>query len=500
MKRGSRQIPLRPETEPSREGGCDDASVDIWAAKVFGPLVLPDERLKYRALDCLRALARKPSDSIPQACGEWASTKGAYRFLSNERVGVEALREAACLSSAQLLAGRAVVLAPQDTTSFSMPTANATEGLGLVGRNDVRGYHLHSMLFLSESGVALGLAAQRTWTRSEHVCLTPAQRKALPIEEKESRKWFETAGQARAAIRSSFGEEQRPYLIHIFDREGDIHELFADMRLHGEGFVIRSNQDRAARDANGLVGRAHRLLGRQSVLGRHEIAVRREAGRPARKAQIEVRSLALTLSPRRRHTCETKYPKTPVSLTLVEAREVNCPAGQEAVHWLLWTSEPAATLGECIRVLGIYCKRWKIEDYHLTLKSGCGMEDLRLKTLAALEKALVLYGLIAVRIVRLRDLARETPDAPCTQVLNEVEWRVLQAHVTRKPPRPGTAPPSMRQAVLWIGKLGGHLGRKGDGMPGVRVLWKGLRDLELLVDYARFFHDHPDLLNFLPSA
>ena len=487
--------PVLALPEPA-DANCEDASVDLWAAKVLEDLRLPDARLRMRALECLALLARKPTDSIPQACGSWAATKGLYRLLSNGSVRVEALRQAACLSSVSRVAGRAVVLAPQDSTSFSMSTAEATKGLGLVGKGDSLGYHLHSMLFLDTEGVAMGLAAQYTWVRETHLSLTPAQRKRMPIEDKESRKWFEMVAQVRAVMQGLLEEGQRPYLIHIFDREGDIHEIFADLRCHGEGFVIRSTHDRAARDLNGVAGRARKFVGQRPVLGCHEILVPRKGKKPARNALLELRSCPLRLAPRRRYAVETKYPKTPVDLTLVEAREVNCPDGEKALHWLLWTSEPASTLAECVAVLKIYCTRWKIEDYHLTLKSGCHMEDLRLKTMAALEKALVLYALVAVRIVRLRDLARAIPEAPCTEVLNDLEWRVLEAHATHQVPT--ARPPTIRQAVLWIGKLGGHLGRTGDGMPGVRVLWKGLRDLELLVDQAQLFLKHPNLLTPSP--
>ena len=41
--------------------------------------------------------------------------------------------------------------------------------------------------------------------------------------------------------------------------------------------------------------------------------------------------------------------------------------------------------------------------------------------------------------------------------------------------------PTIGQAVLWIGRLGRHLNRKRDGMPGVRTLWRGLHDLTLMV-------------------
>ena len=92
-----------------------------------------------------------------------------------------------------------------------------------------------------------------------------------------------------------------------------------------------------------------------------------------------------------------------------------------------------------------------------------------------------MYAPAAVRIVALRDLARRHPDVPCTEALSESEWRAPWSRIHKEPPSRTTRPPSLRQAVLWIGRLGGHLGRKDDGMPGVRTLWRGWRDLQTLV-------------------
>jgi hypothetical protein len=117
----------------------------------------------------------------------------------------------------------------------------------------------------------------------------------------------------------------------------------------------------------------------------------------------------------------------------------------------------------------------------LTLKSGCRAEALELETADRLTKAVMLYSMIAVRIVALRDLARQEPDAPCTTILSDDAWRALYAKFEKKAPDLDTPVPTVRQAILWIGRLGGHLNRKRDGMPGVRTLWRGWRDLTILV-------------------
>ena len=86
---------------------------------------------------------------------------------------------------------------------------------------------------------------------------------------------------------------------------------------------------------------------------------------------------------------------------------------------------------------------------------------------------------MAARIVALRDRAEQEPDAPATVWLSADACAVLVAKF-------GQGHAGLRltlgQAVLWIGRLGGHLNRQRDGMPGVRTLWRGLRDLTLLVE------------------
>jgi Transposase Tn5 dimerisation domain len=131
--------------------------------------------------------------------------------------------------------------------------------------------------------------------------------------------------------------------------------------------------------------------------------------------------------------------------------------------------------------LGYYALRWRIEDFHLTLKSGCQVEQLQLETANRLSKAIVTYSAVALRIMALRDLARQEPTVPCDRILNTDQWHALYAHFQGHRPSRDTPVPTIREAVKWIGRLGGHLGRKRDGMPGVRTLWRGWRDLSLLV-------------------
>ena len=103
-------------------------------------------------------------------------------------------------------------------------------------------------------------------------------------------------------------------------------------------------------------------------------------------------------------------------------------------------------------------------------------------SLDRIEELLALLSAVAARLLTLRQWARTEPYAPCTEVLSEDEWRVLWVYTRKRPLPEALSPPTMREAVRMIGRLGGHLGRKGDGMPGVKTLWLGWRDLQILVE------------------
>jgi hypothetical protein len=449
------------------------APVDLWATQVAAYATFPDQRLNTRWADVLACLAAKPADSIPQASRDCSQAKATYRFLENDRVKPEALLMSFVRATVQACRGLSVVYAVHDSTSFNYSSLKQTTGLGLL--NDIenaRGIHLHTTLALRPDGVAVGLLHQQYWVRPPGEKKVPPQQRR--IEDRESYKWL--AGlTATATAFALLPAPARPRLIHVMDREGDIHEVLEQVAGSGDSAVIRCCYNRRV---VGTPNSAHDAVRAAPLLGHTTVAVKTSDKQPARKAKLALRSLPLVLEP----SYNVDRRREPVAYTLVEAREVDfSPEVSEPLHWFLWTLEPATTLAEVQAVLSIYQLRPRIEDYHLTLKSGCRVERLELETVERLRKALVAYSGIAVRIVSLRDLARQEPEASCTQVLGEDEWQALWTHFTGQVPAARTRPPTTEQVVRWLGRLGGHLGRKRDGMPGVRTLWRGWRDLQLLV-------------------
>jgi hypothetical protein len=447
-------------------------STPVWAAQLAAATPLPDARLNTRLERLLTHVAEKPLDAFPQALPDWHQAKATYRFLANDRVESNALLTGLRDTTVSAVSCLPLVYVIHDTTTCSYSSLKQTTGLGYV--NDLeaaRGLHCHSSLAIRPDGVALGLLHQHYWARLE---LRKTRAQDRDLGDKESIKWLHGLDATKQAL-DTLPAEQRPRVVHIMDREGDIHEVFAKVRSWGHGAIIRRYRNRSVAEEP---GDADEAIWRAPVLARVRLKLPASHGRKARTAVVELRAQEMTLTPH----CHVERGRQPLRLTMVAVREVSTPpAGDEPIKWLLWTTEPARTKKQVLAVVRTYALRWRIEDFHLVWKQGCRVEQLQLQTRARLEKALLLYAGVAVRLLRLRDLARQEPEAPCTEVLSEEEWRALYVHVTGEAPSTQTPVPTVAQAVKWIGRLGGHLGRKRDGMPGVRTLWRGWRDLAVLV-------------------
>lgn len=425
-------------------------------------------------------MAARPQDSFLQATESWGEAKGAYRLIGNDAVTLEALQAAGRNAAVEACRGRAVVLAVSDTTALNFTTHRATAGLGPIGEQRYRGLLMHSTLALTSDGVPLGVLRQEMWARKDEEYGSRHARKQREFEDKESYRWLASFQEGSAAL-DALSENERPDVLHVFDREGDIHEVLENAAASSDGYIIRSSRNRRVKGEDQEAAFLREAVAQAPILGTELIDVPRKQGERKRKATVRYQACELTVDP----PSQPKRNRQPFDLNVVWVTEVDPPAGIDPLDWLLLTSEPIDNLRDVRQIVEFYRLRWRIEEYHLILKSGCRMESVQFESAERIYKVLSLYGGVALRILQLNYRARTEPDLPCTTVLSDVEWRALQTHIKGKPPEEDQPPPTLRQAVLWVGRLGGHAGRKGDGMPGVRSLWRGWRDLALLaVIYA----------------
>jgi hypothetical protein len=238
-----------------------------------------------------------------------------------------------------------------------------------------------------------------------------------------------------------------------------------------------------ARSLEGEGGPAWEYVTGQRPAGTIELALGRRRGRAPRRAHLQVRFAPVNLRPPAR-----KRALGPVQLWGVHAWEAHPPAGEAPVEWMLWTSVPIASFAQAQQALQWYARRWGIEEFHRTLKSGCRIEDRRLASTENWKKCLALDLVVAWRIEQLKRLARQHPDAPATLVFEEHECRVLAAYANEHGQSIRAEDMTMQQATRLTGWLGGHLGRKSDGPPGSITLWRGMQRLQAMTLGWRLAH------------
>jgi Druantia protein DruA/Transposase Tn5 dimerisation domain/Transposase DNA-binding len=440
-----------------------------WADEEWGQASLGDARLVQRLISLGRDRYAHPQASIPQTCGSRSKTKAAYRFFDHERATLQNLLSPHIEAATKRLAKEKVVLAIQDTTSLNYGTHPATENLGPITNipTGVVGLMLHSTLAVNSEGTPLGLLAAQCWARDPAEFGKKAKRHKLPIEEKESNKWL-TSFKAATATAAACTDTT---VVSVGDREADIYELFALAAQTPKAplLLVRAQHDRKLQEEQ---GRLAKHMNECPEAGIQEIIVPRKGNRPARNAQISIRYSQVVLAPP-----IGKENRAPLSIWAILADEKGPPEGIEPLRWLLLTTAPTDNLTEACEHLSWYTKRWTIEVFHRTLKSGCRIENRQLGSANRLEACLAIDLVVAWRIHHLTKLGRETPDVPCSIYFEEAEWKALTAFVTKKS-TPDDKPPTLREAIRMVAILGGFLARKSDGEPGTQTLWLGLQRLD----------------------
>lgn len=445
-----------------------------WTEEEFGRAPFFDARLKQRLYQLAADFFAQPGELIPQASqGSAAKTKAAYRFFQNPQVDMPKLLRPHTESTLERVRSHPVILAVQDTTTLNY-TGHPPEGVGPINnsQNSAVGLVLHDTMAFTPEGTPLGLLNVQCWARDPGQAGKKYRRKQLPIEAKESRKWW-VSYRAVAEIQKLCPHTR---LISVGDREADLYELFQEAAQdpQGPGLLVRAERTRQRRVEQHDEG--EELWSRMQAetrAGTLQVAIPRRGARPSRTAQLEVRFAPLVLTP----PAKSKHP--PLRVWAVYAREVGCPAeGKEPIDWMLLTTVPTESSRQACQRLDWYSRRWGIEVYHRTLKSGCRIEDRRLQDTESLEACLAIDLVVAWRVYWLTRAGRETPNRACDQILKEEEWRVLSAWANGKMAK---KVPRAQEATRWIGKMGGWLARGKHDHPGTTCIWRGLVRLPTLV-------------------
>lgn len=443
-------------------GGTEES----WAIAEFAEAELGDARRTQRLIHLATVLARQPMMGLPEACGSPAELKAMYRFFDNEAIAPAEILASHVSATYERAVRVPRVLAVQDTTEVEWTAHPATRGLGPLGSPAQQGLMVHSTLAFTPERVPLGLVAQEVWARDPEKVGQRATRKQRPIAAKESYKWLRSL----AAVNEARHECPGTHFVSVGDREADVYDLFVAERVEGVDLLVRAAWDRR-------VAHEERYLWAtvlaQPVAEIFPVHVPRHGAHPARTAVLTLRFGAVELCPPGHRRAE-RLPS--VTIWTVHVVEEYPPAGVEPLEWLLLTTWGVPSSIEAQECVEWYACRFGIEVWHKVLKSGCRIEARQLESAARLHRCLTLFSVIAWRIVYATMLSRTLPALPCTVLLALEEWQALYCatHHTATPP---ATPPTLHETVHWIARLGGFLGRPGDGEPGVTALWRGFQHL-----------------------
>src|SRR6266550_4505290 len=442
-----------PEPVPSTQG---------WVDREIAGCEFRDARLGDRFRKLLAQIGSAMGRSIPLVCQDWANTKAAYRFLSNDRV-----------SEADILAGHfqstrdrtaatdGLVVVLHDTTEFTYQrekseaigiTKSINSGRDKAGRlrsHTVCGILMHSSLAVTTEGLPLGLAAVKLWTRKKFKGTAALKKKInptrVPIEKKESIRWLDNLKQSTELL------DDPGRCVHIGDRESDIYELFCAAQEVGTHFLVRTCVDRLAGD------------------GDHTIAEEMD------EVILEIRFRKLRVLPPIGK--QKRYPA--LTLTVIHAEERGTPKNRKKIDWKLITDLPVQSRKDAIEKLEWYALRWKIEVFHKILKSGCKAEESKLRTAQRLANLISVFCIVSWRVFWMTMLNRSAPDAPPALALTEAEIGLLDNLVKDQKP---LWRKTLSHYLTKIARLGGYLARANDPPPGNTVMWRGLSrltDIEL---------------------
>ena len=195
----------------------------------------------------------------------------------------------------------------------------------------------------------------------------------------------------------------------------------------------------------------------------------RRQARESRTATVEVRACTVSLKASRRPDRQLPV----VTVNVVRVQEINPPAGEQSIEWLLLTSLPITTKEEILRVIKTYCLRWMIELFFRVLKQGCRIEERLFETVERLQRYLAVALIVSWRVLYVTRLGRDFPDLNCETVFEPSEWKAVY-QVTQKTAPPQT-PPTLQAMVRMVAQLGGYVNRPRDDEPGAETVWKGLQ-------------------------
>lgn len=449
-----------------------------WSEGEFSSAALGNSARTQRLVQMAQAASQRPAGTIVEVFGKSAEREAAYRFVESPHADYLRVGRAAHVASFRRAASEAVVFVPVDGSSLTLPAAKEQSDFGPVGNKWAGSLGCHSMnaIAVGESGVPIGPVGQVYWTRPKRKSKSRKEsygegkkkpKRYRAIEEKESKHWGTAIDQVLSAAKEAAFQGR---LWFQLDAGADFFEMLTIVPTLDAWTTIRvAHADRNMWEQGLVLSEA---MAQAPLRGTYELNVPAGPNRTARTATMEVRAGPEVIALRWRGDQKP----IPCPLYIVHTRETSrLREGEEPIEWLLLTTRPVTSLPTALEVIGGYTKRWRIEESHKAWKSVTKVEDSALESAAGLFVwATILYS-VALRIERLKYLARNTPTAPAADEFTSDEIEAIH-HLKETPSVLRKATMTMDAAVRYVAELGGYTSPKSSGgPPGTITIGRGLK-------------------------
>lgn len=423
---------------------------------------LGDERLNQRGQYCLTKLLQEPTLSFPNIFSQSKELQGFYRFINNSSFESDDLKEAIFSETKRNLVGCSEAIAIHDTTQVKL----LSKALNIPEFEFNKGFFAHLSLIVDagESRQIYGAGGLRLYSRMGKV-LTKGSTG-------EQHRWLDQAKEVEQAF-------DQTSLIHVMDREGDMHGVWSAMKDAGQRFVIRIKVNRYVKseeEASRLfeeVTQIKPVAQRKVSLSKRTVAL--FPGKRTAHAAREKKETVLNISAHsfdiHKTFHEMRAKKDTVELNIVRVFEEPQEKEGDLIEWLLITNEPIDTTENILKVVDIYRTRWLIEEFFKGLKSGCRLEDRLFSEAESWYKVLTLLLPVATNLLNLRLREDENVEQNPISSLNPVQLKILSIKAVEFKKDFKT----YKNVQYVLAQLGGHIATNGP--PGWITLLKGYQKL-----------------------
>lgn len=398
------------------------------------------------------------------------------RFLAEENISCPELLDRISRATIERFrnAESEYMLLVQGTGYFGSGELKNPGGPDSVRDLDQRGMRVHSCIAVTDQGLPVGLVYQESCVSEpcKELFLSREQRRARPVEEKESYRWIHTLNEIHQRVPEDTAR------ITVCDGEGDFYELFSEADRLDEYFLVRLTQNRLIDGG----GRLFDTLKSSAVDGTVTVKIGKKARDQIPQTEISLDYHFQTVTvycPLRR---KEKHLRESLNLTAIYAHE----SGEKGkVQWFLLTNAPVVDKRTIEKYIQYYAYRWNMERFHYVLKGRDGIRERKTERPDELRLSILRNSVIALQIMNLAYMEKACPELPCEAVFDDMEWKVLYCSARKTQQlKPDTY--TVRDAVCDLGTLGGMKRAAKRGMPDVRSAWRGLEKLHILLAYREF--------------